>query len=315
MLTLVSALLFVISTGLLVWYLLANDHGSKEPVGAIFAAVGFGVLAVVISVWAEIFLPDKGGVGTILVISLLTCLGIGFIEECAKFIPLALFIRNKPYFNEHTDGIIYFAVVGLTFGLIENFVYLFLYKSSAGGGELIGVFRLVVLFFFHAASTGIAGYYFAKAKIHGQSVLKPAIALGILIISHGLYNFMFVFASSKSTAGSADSEAASALAAMAMVAGLVISALLNTFLFLYYRRAQQWDASIGLAIDNKISYAGQTLPAVNQAIYQNYTAQQPMSGAVQALPNTMVNNLAQPNPISPTSTNLPAASNPQTQQL
>jgi hypothetical protein len=123
---------------------------------------------------------------------------------------------------------------------------------------------------------------------------------------------MFVFASTSSTNVSVDSETVSALVAMAMVSGLVISALLNTFLFLYYRRAQQWDASIGLAIDNKISYAGQTLPVVNQAIYQNYVEQQPVNNGTQNIPSTVVKNLAQPNPVGPASTNLPATNNPQT---
>jgi hypothetical protein len=39
---------------------------------------------------------------------------------------------------------------------------------------------------------------------------------------------------------------------LALVGGLIVSALLNTFMFLYYRRARQWDASIGLAYDPKL---------------------------------------------------------------
>jgi RsiW-degrading membrane proteinase PrsW (M82 family) len=252
MLTLISILLFLASSWFLVWYFLKNDHGDKEPRGALFAAFGFGVLAVVAAIWAELFLPNPTNPRTTLLTLLLVSLAVGIIEESAKFTPLALFIRNKSYFNEHTDGVIYFGIVGLTFGLLENLFYLFFYKSHLGGSQLTGIFRLIILFFFHAASTGIVGYYFAKAKIHRQSLLRPIVALVTLALVHGLYDFLFFYAAHTYQSSYALSDNSSALIVVAMVGGLIISALLNTFLFLYYGRARQWDASIGLSSDPKL---------------------------------------------------------------
>jgi RsiW-degrading membrane proteinase PrsW (M82 family) len=247
MLTLISVLLFVATSALLVWFFVKNDRGPKEPLGALVAAAGFGLVAVALAAWAELlFLPDPtSNTHTTLTLFFISLM-VGSFEELAKFTPLALFIRNKSYFNEHTDGVIYFGIAGLTFGFVENLLYLFF--NNEGG--MVGIFRLIILFFFHAAATGIVGYYFAKAKIQHRSLLKPILALATLTVVHGIYDFLFFYASSSAQRGYASfSENTLALIALATVSGLVISALLNTFLFLYYRRAKQWDASIGLAND------------------------------------------------------------------
>lgn len=251
MLILISLLLFILSSAFLVWFFIHSDRGTKEPLGALCAAAGFGALAAIIAAWCELFLTSPSRPGLQVSSLLVIALAIGLIEEGAKFIPMALFIKSKSYFNEHTDGVIYFGIAGLTFGFIENLLYLFFSNDSLGHNNLTGIFRLVILFFFHAASTGIVGYYFAKAKIHRQSWWRPAAALLVLASVHGLYDFLFFYASSLGAGGSV-SDNDGALIVISLVGGLIISALLNTFLFLYYGRAKQWDASIGLASDPRL---------------------------------------------------------------
>jgi RsiW-degrading membrane proteinase PrsW (M82 family) len=249
MLALISVVLFLLASAFLVWYFLKTDHGAKKPKGTLFAAAGFGLVSVFAAGWLELFLPHAAAHTAVGFLALYT-LGIGFIEETSKFVPLALFIHNKPYFREHADGIIYFAIVGLVFGFIENLLYVSVYNSMLGGGHGTGLIRLVVLLFFHAASCSIIGYYFAKAKIHRQSLLRPILALVTLALVHGLYDFLFLSASGiYKRAALTGSHAGIGLATLAIVGGLVVSALLNTAMFLYYRRARQWDISIGLATD------------------------------------------------------------------
>lgn len=262
MLTLISVLLFFVSAGLLTWYFLKSDRGQKEPTGALFAAMGFGFLAVVLAFILELFLPNVDKKGVALGTLFFTSLGVGIIEESAKFVPLALFIKGKSYFNEHTDGIIYFAISGLTFGTIENLLYVLAYSSKLGGGQLTGIFRLIILFFFHAASTGIIGYYLAKSKIRHQSNWRPVIALATLATIHGLYDFLFFYGSYSANRGGPTSDSSTIILVLALITGLIISALLNTFLFLYFRRARQWDASIGLAYDPKLGQPAPVSPGV-----------------------------------------------------
>ncbi|MGZ6005125.1 MAG: PrsW family intramembrane metalloprotease [Candidatus Saccharimonadales bacterium] len=271
LLTLISILLFAGTSAFLVWFLLHGDRGSKEPRSALVGAFGFGLVACVFAIWAELFLPNPGSPLLSIKTLLLVSLAVGIIEESAKFVPLALFIRNKTYFNEHSDGVIYFAIVGLTFGLVENLSYLLFYNHRLGGSQLTGIFRLIILFFFHAASTGIVGYYLAKAKLHKKSIWQPVIALMILMVVHGGYDFMFFYTAHAYLTNPYLSGDAAALVVMAMVGGLIISALLNTFLFLYYGRARQWDYSVGLAIDPKPPHqpSGQAAAAVSTPTTQS----------------------------------------------
>ena len=276
MLTFISLLLFIASSAFLVWFFLKHDRGPKEPRGALFAAAGFGLLAIMAAFWAEMFLLPKPDSPTLSIfVIFLLAMGVGVIEESAKFVPLALFIRGKNYFNEHTDGVIYFGIVGLTFGFVENLLYLFVYKNQLGGSQLTGIFRLIVLFFFHAASTGIVGYYFAKAKIQKQKIIKPIIALITMMFIHGTYDFLFLAASHTYQNNPYASDNTSLFIVLALVGGLIISALLNTFLFLYYGRARQWDASIGLATDPNLPASQQVAlspqPTANPAVVSQAT--------------------------------------------
>ncbi len=303
MLVLISIALFVLSSVFLVWYLLAHDHGPKEPKSGLLAAVGFGVLAVMAAAWAEyVFMRMDPSETTVPIVLFGLAMLVGIIEELSKFGPLALFIRNKPYFNEHTDGIIYFGIVGLTFGLLENIVYAVVYSKSLEGGQLTGITRLFVLLFFHAATTGIVGYYYAKAKIQKQSIIKPLIALFIFATIHGVYDFMFFFSASSYSASSGEIDDNKAvLIILAIVSGFIISALLNTFLFLYYRRAQQWDASIGLAIDPKLTpQTTYSQPLTAQTTVNSALPAQPMAPAPTPLqaPVTPAATTATPTPVA-----------------
>src|SRR5689334_1768572 len=93
------------------WYLIKQDRGEREPVKALWKAFGFGVIGVAIAATIEPFIiPDifDGSLplGTILWGSIV----IGLVEEASKSLLLIWYIRGKRYFNEHTDGIIYFAL-------------------------------------------------------------------------------------------------------------------------------------------------------------------------------------------------------------
>jgi RsiW-degrading membrane proteinase PrsW (M82 family) len=210
----------------LTWFLLSRDRGSKEPVGALWAAAGFGLLAVFLASVLESTLLSVDATTTSKNLGFLfvNFIGVGIIEELAKFAPLALFIYKKRYFNEHTDGIIYFALCGLTFGLLENIVY------TLGFGSKVGLARIFLVPFFHAATTGIAGYFLAKAKVEGKpwkTALLPFV--GIMAI-HGVYDFGL-------TTGIIE----------LVLFSIVLTILLTLGLFLFYMRANELDKLQGLS--------------------------------------------------------------------
>jgi RsiW-degrading membrane proteinase PrsW (M82 family) len=215
-------LAFIAIASALVWYLLKHDHGRKLPVATLWYACGFGVLALVLVTIAESQVLPKHFVEHPTDYRILTQLGfflvVGFVEEAAKFVPLAFFIYKKPYFQEHTDGCIYFAICGLTFGLAENIIY----TITMGTG--VGIARLILTPFFHAATTSILGYYLVNQKLRPDKRYLFVLAAILVPLMHGMYDFGL-----------------GAGIAQLQVLSLMLTLLLTLGLFLYFMEANVLD--------------------------------------------------------------------------
>lgn len=211
----------------LAWFLLAHDHGEREPVTALWLAAGFGVVGALLAGWLENRLISSNNLlpGAAQGSLLRAALGVGVIEEACKFLPLAVVLYGRRYFNEHTDGVIYFALAGLAFGLPENILYTLQF------GTKTGLARLFLTPLFHAATTGLVGYFLVKRKLAKRSPWLVAVPLGVMMLLHGFYDFGL-------TSGS---EAYNALA--------VITTLgLSAGLFLLFLRATEHDQDLGLSV-------------------------------------------------------------------
>lgn len=185
MLTLSVLALFLLTSAVFVLALLRIDRGQKEPVGALFMAFCFGVLAIGLSIVLELrFVKEMGYVGyaDLRLLSFMS-LKVSVIEELAKFVPLALFIYRKAYFNEHTDGVLYFSIAGLAFGLVENILY------TVQFGAEVGAARLVLTPLFHAATTGLIGAALIRVKLDGRPWWRLAMTVISIIVIHAVYNF------------------------------------------------------------------------------------------------------------------------------
>jgi RsiW-degrading membrane proteinase PrsW (M82 family) len=227
MLLLVLLLVFIAIAIGLAWFLIAHDHGAKEPVAALWAAAGFGLAGGVMAALLESWLIPSNNLlqGTPYGTLLLTSLAVGVIEEGCKFVPLAVALYKRPYFNEHTDGVIYFALAGLGFGLPENILYTLQF------GAKTGMVRVVMTPFFHAATTGLVGYFLIKQKLARRSPFKVVLPLAGIMILHGLYDFGLSSGSSAYTAGS-----------------LIITLGLGVGLFMAFLRANELDQDKGLSV-------------------------------------------------------------------
>lgn len=226
MLLFVLILSFVaISLGL-VWFLLSQDHGEKEPIGMLWVAVFLGALGGVAAMFLERWVLDAKALlpGSSVAALAAASLTIGIIEEVCKFGPLAFVIYRKRYFNEHTDGIIYFALAGLGFGLPENILYTIQF------GTKTGVLRIFLTPLFHAGLTAIVGYFLVKRKLEGKSPWGVIPVLLVAMVVHGLYNFGLL----------------SGLSFMAGVSVLV-TLLITATMFALYVRATELDQEAGLS--------------------------------------------------------------------
>lgn len=213
---------FIGIASLLIWYLLRHDHGRQLPVGSLWIASAWGVVAMISAGFLEAVLlphsftssPQTMNKGALFVCSL----AVGLIEEGAKFLPLALFIYKKPYFKEHTDGIIYFAICGLTFAVGENILYTLQY------GGTIGLSRLILTPFFHATTASILGYYLVSYKINKVGRNRLIAACLAMPLIHGLYDFGLF-----------------SLEPALVLMSLVITLSMSIAMFLYFGQANDLD--------------------------------------------------------------------------
>jgi protease PrsW len=178
-------LIFIAAAIGLAWYLISQDRGEREPILVLWLAAGFGFLGALMAGFIEgrVLEPENLLPSAPHGALLLTAMAVGIIEEACKFLPLAILIYKKRYFNEHTDGVIYFALAGLGFGLPENIIYTLEY------GTKTGLLRLVLTPIFHAATTGLVGYFLAKNKLLGRPFWTVLWALATAMVLHGLYDF------------------------------------------------------------------------------------------------------------------------------
>lgn len=226
MLLFIILIAFIIVAAGLAWYFVYTDRGAKEPIGALWVAFGLGFLGAIAATVIEGFVIGEHDLTSSQSIqnALLVALAIGVIEEACKFLPVTLFIYRKPYFNEHTDGVVYFALAGLGFGLPENILYTVQYGATTGVG------RLLMTPLFHAATTGIIGYFLIKRKLHTGSTLAVVVSMFAVMLLHALYDFGL-------TSG----------ITLYIMMSVLIALGLSASLFIVYWRAKMLDERMGLS--------------------------------------------------------------------
>jgi RsiW-degrading membrane proteinase PrsW (M82 family) len=240
MLTLICLYLFLASAIFLPVFFLKRHPGSREPKKALWGVpIGFGLLAIIAgSILNEIFIPldpTSADKITLPIAGLFVAtIGVGIIEEACKFWPAAFFLHKKSYFDQYTDGMIYFGFIGLFFGLIEDVMYL----SILGPGT--GFARIIIALYFHAALTGILGFYFAGNNIKGKPLYKILGPFFIIAGIHGFYDFCLMSES------------------ILILTGVAIGIGLNVALFIYFNKAVKLDKE-------RLSHVPQHTPVVVEA--------------------------------------------------
>ena len=220
-------LAFVCIASGLAWFLISQDHGKKEPILALWFAFGMGALAAVLAYYIENkFISASSLTATSPKTTLLSAtMLVAVIEESCKFLPLAALIYGRKFFNEHVDGVIYFALAGLGFGLPENILY------TLQGGTQTGLTRLFLTPVFHASITGMVGYFLARQKLGKRSPLIVVIPFIAAIVLHGVYDFGLLSGVTTYT-----------------IASITITLCLTGNLFFLFYRAIDHDQELGLSV-------------------------------------------------------------------
>lgn len=225
----------IIIAGYFIYFVTRNDRGQKEPKSGIAVAIGLGLLAVVLVSAITTLIKSLPGLSELTGLTnttatkvdfntthlVLAALLIGVIEETAKALPLALYIYKKPYFNELTDGVLYFGTTGIIFGLAETILYTIMLGSE------VGLIRIVITPFLHAGFSMWFGIALARYKLElsGLSLVMLAFIGSMLI--HGIYNFGLL----------TDNPTL-------VMSSLLIALGLNLGVFVMYRQTQKIDLKL-----------------------------------------------------------------------
>jgi RsiW-degrading membrane proteinase PrsW (M82 family) len=195
---LVALPLALLPVPLLIALVLLLDRLEPEPRGNLVFCFAWGagiaaLLAGVINTAGLLYItqPDLGKTTGQYVSA---TFGAPVVEETLKGAVLAwLLWRRRQELDGPTDGIIYAAMVGLGFAMMENIGYYMaaLVRPAVGGVPLLGVtfvFRGILAPFAHPMFTAMTGIGAAYAATHRRGGWALAAGLLCAMVLHGLWN-------------------------------------------------------------------------------------------------------------------------------
>ncbi len=169
------------------------DRYEKEPFTLLLFSFVLGMASVLIPLAKAQFLDDFGWEASsdLVETALLAFVGIGFVEEFAKYLMLVFFIYKRPAFNEPFDGIVYAVMVGMGFATIENVIYVL--QAGASEGMEMAFNRMFTAVPAHGAFAVMMGYFLGKAKFaNWTKVFYFLLAILIPTLFHGAYDFFLM---------------------------------------------------------------------------------------------------------------------------
>lgn len=195
----IAALLPAIVLGIYIW----RRDPQPEPLKWVMRAFIAGIVIYMPVAWAENVISAilfAGGEPTTLFGTTVQAFFVAaFPEETAKLLALWLVLRKCPYFDEHFDGVVYAAFVGLGFAAIENIFYVI---GSGEGWASVALMRALLAVPGHYAFAIIMGYYYSKYRFFDHSTGAAIKVLLVPVLAHGAYDAIAMSSSVDPIAGS-----------------------------------------------------------------------------------------------------------------
>lgn len=195
----------------LLFYLREDRH--PEPKLLLLLSFAGGILTAILAIFAECLwaVLITGASCTDLsseaINPLWIFIGISFIEEYAKYLPVKLLIHRRKDFDEPADAMIYMMTAALGFASLENAIFSFkIFYGTAQNplvilpftqtnflaGLSMAVNRFVGANLLHALSSGIVGFFLARAWF--SPYRHHFLALGIILaaVLHTGFNYLIL---------------------------------------------------------------------------------------------------------------------------
>ena len=170
-------------TILLIMLVLKTDKVNKEPKKNIIICLLSGILTISLASYFEDIAISLFSSNVILTY---LC---AFIEEVCKIVIFMLFIYDNKYYDEIYDGLVYMALIALSFAGLENIMYAFS-ESTVTNSIVLAILRDFTTIPLHVICGIIIGYFmslsnFSKDKKNKYKNLFLAVLIPSLV--HGTY--------------------------------------------------------------------------------------------------------------------------------
>ena len=180
------AIISLIPTLLLVKYVLYTDRKSKEPTKNIVICLLSGILTIALARYFELT--------TLKYVSnnVLSTYIFAFIEEISKMFIFYLFVFDNKHYDDIYDGVVYMALIALSFAGLENIMYAFT-ENTVIDSIVLSIMRDFTSIPLHVICGIVIGYflsigYFSKDK--SKKYINYVCAILMPTIMHGTYNIL-----------------------------------------------------------------------------------------------------------------------------
>ncbi len=192
-------LVFALVVGLLpgfawlVFYLTEDSHPEPKRliVLTFLAGIAFGFFTIIIEqFWTEA--TSAMGIETLSVLSLL---GLAFIEEFMKFGAAYFAVGKSPHMEYPIDHMIYMIVAALGFATLENIgaiANIPLQTIYIGAFFETAALRFVGATLLHALTSGIVGYHWALGIARKQVARNLAVGFVLASALHAFFNYLIL---------------------------------------------------------------------------------------------------------------------------
>ena len=174
----------------LLLYVYECDSYKPEPWSVIVRGLFYGAASVLLT-WVFLCLIEMLGLDfdeqpTVMGQFIGSFVSAAIPEELSKLIMLLLLMRKNPYFDEHIDGIVYAASVGLGFAAVENLAYVAMdddWVSTA-------LMRAVTAVPGHFLDAVAMGYFYSlyRFDVDGKKTRWMWLMILVPILFHGIYD-------------------------------------------------------------------------------------------------------------------------------
>ncbi len=185
-------------------YVYNQDSIEKEPADLLWACVGRGVLAALVSIVLEMIgekiLGISGIQNKVTYTVVMDFVVVAAVEEGTKYFFMYRRTWNDPNFNYRFDGIVYSVFTSLGFAAFENVKYVFSYGLGVAGS------RALLAIPAHMGFSVVFGLFYGRAKKaadygrNGQKVADLIIGYLLAVFLHGIYDTSAMLHSGVATA-------------------------------------------------------------------------------------------------------------------